>query len=81
MIQNDNFLQMYVCRIGFRETISKISFNMSIICINYQLKTLRESLTRITNDFLGDFDPLLSQFYLYGFQTLMVNNRNLALKV
>ena len=35
---------------------------MSTICINYQLKTLRETLTRITNNFLGDFGPLLPQF-------------------
>ena len=71
---------MYLCRIRFRETISKISFNMSAICINYQL-TLRESLTRVTNYFQGDFGLLLPQFNLYAFQTLMVNSRELALKV
>ena len=59
--QNCKFLQMYLCRIRFRETIPKISFNMSTICINYQLKTLRESLTRVTNDFLVNFGPLLPQ--------------------
>ena len=42
---------MYLCRIRFRETIPKISFNMSTICINYQLKMLRESLTRVTKEF------------------------------
>ena len=81
MRQNCEFLQMYLCRIRFRETIPKISFNMSTICINYQLKTLRESLKRVTNDFLRDFGPLLSQFDLSGFQTLMVNDRDLAFKV
>ena len=48
----------------FRETIIKISFNMSTICINYQLKTLRENLTRVTNDFLEDFGLFLPQFDL-----------------
>ena len=56
MKQNCDFFQMYLCRIRFRETIPKISLNMSTICINYQLKTLRESLTRVTNDFLGPED-------------------------
>ena len=54
-------MQIYSCRIRFRETIPKISFNMSTICISYRLKTLRECLTRVTNDFLGDFGPLLPQ--------------------
>ena len=64
MKQNCEFLEMYLCRIRFRETISKISFNMSTIFINYQLKTLRENLTRVTNEFMGDFGPLLPQFDL-----------------
>ena len=54
MKQYCTFLQMYLCRIRFRETISKIRFNMSTICINYQLKTFRKSLTQVTNDFLED---------------------------
>ena len=54
---------------------------MSIICINYQLKTLRENFTQVKNGFLGDSDSLLPQFDLKGFQTLMVNGRDLALKV
>ena len=62
MKQNCEFLQMYLCRIRFRETIPKISFNMPTIGINYRLKTFRESLARVTNDFLGDFGPLLPQF-------------------
>ena len=53
MKKNCQFLQMYLCRIRFREIISKVAFNMSTICINYQLKKLRVSLTRVTNDFLG----------------------------
>ena len=53
---------MYLCRMRFREAISEISFNTSTICINYQLQALRERLTRVTNDFLGDFGPLLPQF-------------------
>ena len=65
----------------FRDTIPKLSFNMSTICINYHFKTLRERLSRVTNDFLWDFGPLLPQFDFYGFQTLMVNGRDLALKV
>ena len=64
MKQNYIFLQMHLCTIRFRETIPKISFNISTICMNYQLKTLRESQTRVTNDFLGDFGPLLLQFDL-----------------
>ena len=81
MKQNCEFLRMYLCRIRFRETILKISFSMSTICIHYQLKTLRESFTLVTKYFLGDFGLLLPQFDVYGFHTLMVNGRDLALKV
>ena len=49
MKQNCEFLQIYIFRIKFRETISKISFHMSTIYISYQLKTLRESFTRVTD--------------------------------
>ena len=67
---NYKLLQMYLCRIRFHTAIPKISFNISTICINYQLKTLRESLARVTNNFLGDFGSLLPQFDLQGFQTV-----------
>ena len=62
MKQNYEFLKMYLCRIRFRETIPKISFSMPTICINYNLKALRESLTRVTNDFQENFGPLFPQF-------------------
>ena len=81
MKQNCNLLQIYLRRIRFKERVPKIPFNISTICIDYQLKTLRESLTRVTNDFLGDFGLLLLQFDLYWFQTLMVNGRDLVLEV
>ena len=81
MKQNCELLQMYLCRMRFRKTIPKISVKMFTICVNYQLMTLRESLTRVTNNFLGDFGLLLQQFDLYSLQTLMVNGRDLALKV
>ena len=61
MKQKCEFFQMYLCGIRFRETIPKISFNMSTICINYQLKMLRESLTRVTNDFLREWSRPCSQ--------------------
>ena len=50
---------MYLGRIRFREVIFKIPFDNSSIYINYQLKTLRDGLTRVTNDFLGEFGLLL----------------------